>query len=67
MLIGEAFDFLLPLLRLDRCRPNPRQLRIVNGADVLFLQFGLDSVSQLAHTEPLLFSNDSFFPSTKKK
>ena len=51
MLIGEAFDFLFPLLQADRSWPNPLEVRIVDRTNLLLFQLGFDSVGQPAHIE----------------
>lgn len=49
MLPGEAFDFLLAFAWRNRVRPDPRELSIINRADVLFFQFRFDSIGKLSH------------------
>jgi hypothetical protein len=49
VLFGEAFYLLLTPAQIHASRPHPRELRIVNGANLLVLQFSFDQVGQLAH------------------
>jgi hypothetical protein len=49
MLLGKAFDLLLPFSQAHAPRPNPRELRIVNGANFLSLQFRFNQIDKLAH------------------
>ena len=49
--VSEAFDFLLPLFCTDGFRPDPRELGIVNCADILLFQFGFDVIDKFAHSK----------------
>jgi hypothetical protein len=49
--VSEAFDFLLPLFRIDGFRPDPRELGIVNRADILLFQFGFDVIDKFTHSK----------------
>ena len=49
MLFGKALDLLLSLACGDAPRPDPRELRIVNGANLLSLQFRFNQIGKLAH------------------
>jgi hypothetical protein len=49
--VSEAFDFLLPLFCTDGFRPDPRELGIVNRADILLFQFGFDVIDKFAHSK----------------
>jgi hypothetical protein len=49
--VSEAFDFLLPLFCTNGFRPDPRELGIVNRADILLFQFGFDVIDKFTHSK----------------
>ena len=49
MLFGEVLYLLLALAQAHVPRPDPRELRIINGANLLFLQFSFNQVGKLTH------------------
>src|ERR1700720_590641 len=44
MLFGEVLYLLLALAQAHVPRPDPRELRIINGANILFLQFSFNQI-----------------------
>src|SRR6266478_3695368 len=56
MLFGEVLYLLLALAQAHVPRPDPRELRIINGANLLFLQFRFNQVGKLTHEGIASFS-----------
>src|SRR6266853_6995090 len=51
MLLGEVLYLLLALTQAHVPRPDPRELRIINCANLLLLQFSFNKIGKLTHEE----------------
>src|ERR1700720_1734845 len=57
MLLGEAFYLLLTLSQAHTPGPDPRELRIIDSADLLLLQLGPYQIGKLTHEGNAILSD----------